>query len=35
MKRLKNAPSLENIKRIPELGMGQSLTKGINVLLGK
>ena len=35
MKRLKAAPSLENFKRIPDLGMGQSLTKGINVLLGR
>lgn len=35
IKRLKAVPSLESLKRIPELGMSQSLTKGINVLLDR
>jgi anaerobic magnesium-protoporphyrin IX monomethyl ester cyclase len=34
-KRLRAVPSLNNLKRIPDLGLGQSLTKGFNALLGR
>lgn len=34
-KRLRAAPSLSNLGRIPELGLGQSLTKGFSALLGR
>ncbi|MGD0518252.1 MAG: radical SAM protein [Thermoguttaceae bacterium] len=35
LKRLRAVPSLQNFHRIRDLGLGQSLTKGLNALLGR